>query len=282
MIRSILIALALTQPFRYLVAAEPIAWKGRTLTAVRSISELPPHIRAGLDMDAPPPAGVADIGKPFNTGDVIISGWPSRGLIGAGHNGDTWILAIAQGRNLTGTAVVSYVFEGATLVRQERVGSFGGSDAFAKIVDALSHPPRPPAQLGGVSIDDSQQRVEALLGKPQEIIAHEQTYIGDPDNKPANLMITKELRYPGLSIWLRDAVGVMQITSTGGTYCQIGKICIGATADVVADELRHFGVGGFASSTNSYSLRHETHGCQADVSFSAGTVSAIKVSCPSW
>lgn len=280
MIRSILIVTALMLLLRPAAAAELVSWQGRSFTEVRSMSELPLHIRAGFEMDAPVPAGVADIGKPFNSGDVIISGWPNRGLLGAGHSGDTWILAIAHRRNPGGMAVIAYVFEGTTLVRQERVGFVGGSDGFAKIVNALSEPPRPPAQLGGVSIDDSQQRVESLLGKPTEIIAHEQTYIGDPANKPTNLWITKELRYPGLSIWLRDAIGVMQITSTGGTYCQDGKICMGATVDTIEDELRHSVLGGFAPGTTSYTLRHETRSCQADVSFSDAIVSTIRVWCP--
>src|SRR5688572_7533383 len=177
MIRSILIVTALMLLLRPAAAAEPISWQDRPITELRSMSELPFSIRAGLEMDAPVPAGVADIGKPFNSGDVIVSGWPNRGLLGAGHSGDTWILAIAHSRNPGGMAVLAYVFEGTTLARQERVGFLGGPDGFARIVNALNQPPRPPAQLGGISIEDSQQRVESILGEPTEIIAHEQTYI---------------------------------------------------------------------------------------------------------
>jgi hypothetical protein len=282
MTRQAIIALALTLSTQPTVAAEPVSWQGRAFTEVRSLSELPLRIRAGLNMEASSSEGVADIGKPFNSGHVIISDWPNRGLLGAGYSGDNWILAIAHQRNLGGTAVIAYVFQGDKLVRQERVGYSGGPGGFAEIVRTLSQPLRPIAQLGGVSIDDSQQRVESLLGRPTEVVAHEQTYIGDPASKPSDLRITKELRYPGLSIWLREAMGVMEIRSTAGTYCQIGKICIGATRETVEEELHQYGLEGFALSTNSYSLRHETHGCQADISFSAGTVSSIRVFCRSW
>jgi hypothetical protein len=277
--RSVMALLLMALPLHPAAAAEPITWQGKVLTEVRSVSEMPSHIRAAFNMDAPPPADVADIGKPFNSGHVTIAGWPSRGLIGAGHNGDIWIVAIAQGRNMGGEAVIAYVFEGTTLTRQERVGFWGVPDAFARIVNALSQPPRPPAQLGGVSVDDSQQQIESALGKPTQIIAHEQTYIGDPANKPNDLMITKELRYPGLSVWLRDNAGVLEITGTSGKHCQVGRICLGATVAVVENELRTLGFGGFAPNTTSYSLRHESRSCQADISFAAGVLSSIRVRC---
>jgi hypothetical protein len=276
---KVLSLLLMTLPLQLAAAAEPITWQGKPLAVVQSISELPQHIRKGFNMNAAAPEGVADIGKPFKTGDVTLEGWHDRGLVGAGHNGDTWVVAMALGRNLGGVAVVAYVLEGTTLLRQERVGFWGDANAFANIVAGLSQPPRPIAQLAGVSIDDSEQQVVAVLGKPTEVIAHEQTYIGDPANKPTNLRITKELRYPGLSIWLRDAIGVMEITASGGNHCQISSICVGATVATVEDELRALGSGGFAPNTSIYSLRHKSSSCQADLSFVAGTVSTIRVRC---
>lgn len=278
--RTLTALLLTTLPLHVAAAAEPIIWQGNALTVVNSRSDLPPHIRAGFDMDAPAPAGVADIGGFFNSGDVTIAGHPNRGLVGAGHIGDTWVLAIAQGR-WNGTAVIAYVFEGPTLTRQERVGIFWGSAAaFASIVRALNQPPRPPAQLGGVSISDSKQQIRAKLGDPAGLVDHEQTYIGDPANKPTDLRITQELRYAGLSVWLRDDTGILDITATGEGHCQTGRICIGATRTVVESELAALGSGGFAPNTNSYSLRHESRGCQADLSFTSGIVSTIRVWCP--
>lgn len=279
----VVLALCLALPLHHrpAAAAEPITWQGKPLTQVSSMSELPKYIRDRFNMEAQPPSGVADIGKYFANGDVSLPGAHNRGLVGAGRSGDTWLLVIAQGHVAGGVSVITYVFEEAELVRQERGGHWAPPDAFAKNIAWLSKPLRPSAQLGGVSVDEPRIQVEARLGKPTEIVTRKPTYIGG--SEPPNLPVSSELIYPGLSVQFSPAGKVTEITASGGSHCQTARICVGATAAAVEEELRALEMWDPAWKLNGYTygVRHESLNCGAEVIYSAELVSRIKLRCTS-
>jgi len=73
-----------------------VAWHGHVLQEVRSVAQLPPAIRSSLGVDRGP-EGVADRGRPFNVTDVVDARLPMRRFLVAGHDVDTWIVAIEHG-----------------------------------------------------------------------------------------------------------------------------------------------------------------------------------------
>ncbi len=68
----------------------------------------------------------------------------------------------------------------------------------------------------------------------------------------------------------------MEITGSSGGYCQIGRICLGATATTVDEEMRSLGFEGFIPGTTNYQARYqvfdEVRNCQATIRLGAGTV----------
>lgn len=82
-------------------ACEPapgtVEWQGHVLQEVRAVSQLPAALRSSLGVDRPGLEGVADRGRPFNITDVVDRRLPMRRFVVAGHEGDTWIVAIEHG-----------------------------------------------------------------------------------------------------------------------------------------------------------------------------------------
>lgn len=82
-------------------ASEPmmsgVEWQGRPLREVRSVRQIPASAQFGLGVDRQGLDGVADRGQPFNPTDVIDERLPMRRFLVAGHDGDTWLVAIERG-----------------------------------------------------------------------------------------------------------------------------------------------------------------------------------------
>jgi len=83
-----------------------VSWQGYELREVTSLAALPASVRQALGADKPGLEGVAERGKPFNAGDAVVEPLPMRRFIAAGHDGDTWLVAMEEGGiALTVTAV---------------------------------------------------------------------------------------------------------------------------------------------------------------------------------
>ena len=133
---AILASVALATSSAY--AANEARWHGKLLVQVSSKSELPAAIRVALHMDEPGMAGVADIGQNFNLGDAHVADWPDRGLLGAGHLGDDWIVVLVHNGGQSAPRLGLYEFHGSTMRDHRQLRYWkGGADTFAAVVSEV-------------------------------------------------------------------------------------------------------------------------------------------------
>jgi hypothetical protein len=116
-------------------AANEARWHGKVLAEVSTKAQLPAAVKLALHMDDPGMAGVADIGRQFNTGDAHVMDWPDRALIGAGHVGEHWIVVLVHNGGQSAPRVWLYEFEGSSLLEHRPLRFWkGGADTFAAVV----------------------------------------------------------------------------------------------------------------------------------------------------
>lgn len=85
-----------------------VEWQGHVFQEVRTLTDLPPLIQAGLGVGRPGLDGVADRSRPFNVTDLVDGNLPMRRLLAAGRDGETWLVALEQGGR--GYSVVVFLF----------------------------------------------------------------------------------------------------------------------------------------------------------------------------
>ena len=115
---------------------ETVTWQGRVFHEVRSVAQLPAAIQTSLGADRPGTDGIADRGRPFNVTDVTDSRLPMRRFLTAGHEGDTWIVALERGGRSHGVDVYMYAATGPVL--QQHWGLRDRPNSLTDVVQSMS------------------------------------------------------------------------------------------------------------------------------------------------
>ena len=79
-------------------ASEPLLrWRGHEFREIDSLTALPASIQRQLGVGESGLKGVADKGQLFNQSDLQVGSRPTRRLLAAGQDGNTWLVALEQG-----------------------------------------------------------------------------------------------------------------------------------------------------------------------------------------
>ena len=120
---------------------ETVTWQGRVFHEVRSLAQLPEAIQSSLGVGRPGTDGIADRGRPFNVTDVTDSRLPMRRFLTAGHESDTWIVALERGGRSHGVDVYMYAATGPVL--QQHWGLRDRPSSLTEVVQSMSGKRRP-------------------------------------------------------------------------------------------------------------------------------------------
>ena len=248
--------------------AAELAYQGRALESMPSKADIPAYIRSFLHIDDPGNAGVAEIGGNFNSGDAYIAGIPNRVLLGAGHDGDLWLVAIRGSGGFTGQMPLTvYQFEANTLVgKWELGGFFHGTmriwNNFESLVASLDRPSL-PGTLGSLSIGQTREQVTGVIGMPEMELRN------DPDERT-------ELRYADLTLWFDNGSRLVRMFTRRRSLCLTGDLCPGASLSQVQELVGPPTLSATDGSVSRYLLKAS---CYSDITYSGGKVQSLEVAC---
>jgi hypothetical protein len=123
-------------------------------------------------------------------------------------------------------------------------------------------------RIGSIYLGLTRSQVEAELGKPERVVS-------------TGGALDPEIRYPGLTIWLRNNENVMQLRSTNPRHCLPGNVCPGSTAASVLASIGQPQEGAaLRAGINTYPVifRNEEH-CWAEITLENNLVSVVEIKC---